>query len=167
MSQKTIFFIAALLAAPAWAVHKCTGIDGKVSFQDAPCTSGSSEQIDVRPATGPARAVMPRAGTTPVVLPPAPVPALPVPPAPAAPVPAAKSPLDREAEECLNWYRPLLRDPAGAYYTAPSKDRRTVTITIHATNGYGGYVLKSAQCDFNQGALDGSWTKIRAKDLRW
>lgn len=35
--------------APAWAVNKCTGADGRVSFQDAPCT-GQGEKIDVRPA---------------------------------------------------------------------------------------------------------------------
>ena len=35
--------------APAWAVNKCTGTDGRVSFQDAPC-AGQGEKIDVRPA---------------------------------------------------------------------------------------------------------------------
>ena len=38
-----------VLAAPAWAVNKCTGVDGKVSFQDAPC-AGEGEKVDVRPA---------------------------------------------------------------------------------------------------------------------
>lgn len=37
------------LASPAWAVNKCTGADGKVSFQDAPC-DGAGEKVDVRPA---------------------------------------------------------------------------------------------------------------------
>lgn len=35
---------AALLAAicaPAWAINKCTGVDGKVTFQDAPCITGT------------------------------------------------------------------------------------------------------------------------------
>lgn len=40
-----------LSAAPAWAVNKCTGPDGKVSFQDAPCT-GKGETITVRPSSG-------------------------------------------------------------------------------------------------------------------
>lgn len=35
--------------APAWAINKCTDADGKVSFQDAPCT-GKGEKIEVRPA---------------------------------------------------------------------------------------------------------------------
>ena len=35
--------------APAWAINKCTGADGKVSFQDAPCV-GEGEKIEARPA---------------------------------------------------------------------------------------------------------------------
>lgn len=47
-----ILFAAALLAAsPAWAINKCKGPDGKISFQDAPCP-GQGEKIDVRPASG-------------------------------------------------------------------------------------------------------------------
>ncbi|EJE51418.1 hypothetical protein PMI14_03927 [Acidovorax sp. CF316] len=38
-----------VLAAPAWAINKCTGADGKVSFQDAPCAgSGKGEKVEVR-----------------------------------------------------------------------------------------------------------------------
>lgn len=37
------------LAAPAWAINKCTGPDGKVSFQDAPCAgAGKGEKVEVR-----------------------------------------------------------------------------------------------------------------------
>lgn len=36
----------------AWAVNKCTGPDGKVSFQDAPCTDGKAEALRIRPASG-------------------------------------------------------------------------------------------------------------------
>lgn len=43
---------------PAWAVNKCTGADGKVSFQDMPC-SGRGEALDVRPATGSAQQPQP------------------------------------------------------------------------------------------------------------
>lgn len=45
---------AALLtiaAAPTWAVNKCTGPDGAVVFQDAPC-AGKGEAIKVSPAMG-------------------------------------------------------------------------------------------------------------------
>lgn len=41
-----------VLLTPAWAINKCTGADGKVAFQDAPCQVGKSEQISVRPASG-------------------------------------------------------------------------------------------------------------------
>lgn len=38
MIKPAIFLTAMLLsAAPAWAINKCTGPDGKTVFQDAPC----------------------------------------------------------------------------------------------------------------------------------
>ena len=45
---------AALLVfcAPTLAVNKCTGSDGKVSFQDAPCVGGKAERISVKPSNG-------------------------------------------------------------------------------------------------------------------
>jgi hypothetical protein len=44
--------VLAALSSPAWAVNKCTGADGKVAFQDAPCAGGKSERLVVRPASG-------------------------------------------------------------------------------------------------------------------
>jgi hypothetical protein len=40
---------AALLCAPVWAVNKCTGPDGRVSFQDTACaiTAKSSEKVKI------------------------------------------------------------------------------------------------------------------------
>lgn len=43
--------VALLTFAPAWAINKCTGADGKVVFQDLPC-AGQGEKMDVRPASG-------------------------------------------------------------------------------------------------------------------
>lgn len=40
-----------LAMAPAWSINKCTGADGKVAFQDAPC-NGRGEILDVKPAAG-------------------------------------------------------------------------------------------------------------------
>ena len=166
--NKIVFLSAALLAAPAWAVHKCTGTDGKVTFQDAPCV-GKGEKMDVRPASGPTRAVV---NAAPTQTPPAPpvsaqaaLPALAVQPAPAAA--ATHSPLAREADMCLAWHRPLLRDPAGAYYTEPTKEDRVLSITVHETNGYGGYVTSRAACEIYLGKLNESWTKIHAKRGGW
>lgn len=48
--------------APAWAVNKCTGADGKVSFQDAPC-AGQGEKIEVRPAMVGATPIQPAPST--------------------------------------------------------------------------------------------------------
>jgi hypothetical protein len=50
-----LFALASLATAPAAAVNKCTGADGKVVFQDAPCM-GKGETITVRPASGHANA---------------------------------------------------------------------------------------------------------------
>lgn len=43
---------AGMLSQPAAAINKCTGTDGKVTFQDAPCSAGKSETLDVKPASG-------------------------------------------------------------------------------------------------------------------
>lgn len=170
--MKTLILACALvsLGTPSWAVNKCTGPDGKVSFQDAPC-AGKGEKLDVRPAAGDAptktgvitqpQAAVPAAPASAPTTPQAAQPPQVPPPAP------AKSALVTEADACLAWYKPLLRDPAGAYYTAPSKDRRVVTITVHATNGYGGYVTRTGNCEFMNGRLDNDWTRIHAKRAGW
>lgn len=41
----------AFFSLPAAAVNKCTGPDGSVAFQDAPC-AGKGEAVVVRPASG-------------------------------------------------------------------------------------------------------------------
>ncbi len=48
--------------APAWAVNKCIGADGKVSFQDDPCV-GQGEKIEVKPAMQGATPVPPSPST--------------------------------------------------------------------------------------------------------
>lgn len=50
--------------SPAWAIHKCTDANGKVSFQDAPC-AGEGRKIEVRPSTrGATPAQAPGSATT-------------------------------------------------------------------------------------------------------
>lgn len=44
-------FLAAA-AAPSWAINKCTGSDGRTSYQEAPCATGRSEVVNVKPASG-------------------------------------------------------------------------------------------------------------------
>lgn len=165
---RAIFLCAALLstAFPGWAVNKCIGPDGKVAFQDAPCV-GKGEKLDVRPASGAAITSAPTAQPKT----PAPqaaqsaVPALNAPPV--QPPASQKSQWAREADMCLAWYQPRLRDPAGAYYSEASKDGRVLSITIHGTNGYGGYVTKRGKCEIHNGKLDHDWTEIHAKREGW
>ena len=163
--------LAAVLiaASPAWAINKCTGADGKVVFQDAPCM-GRGEKLEVRPASGNGsstpRAEQAAREATPVTSPVS-AQAATVTLPPAAPAPA-KSALDRQAEQCLAWYKPLLRDPASAYYSEPKfEDKRVLRMSLHATNGFGGFVVRQAACEFDNGKFSPEWTKIQAKRLEW
>lgn len=171
MTRRMLFSMCLLAAScgqPALAVNKCTAPDGRVTFQDAPCTTALAERLTVRPAAG---AVAPAAARPPPAS--SPATSSTQPPAPTSTPTAAanrapqKSALDHEADTCLAWYLPLLRDPAHAYYTEPRKDGRVLTITVHATNGYGGYVTKPASCEFKDGILDHDWTKIHADRGKW
>lgn len=65
--MKSLLILFALTAASlcsmqAHAINKCTGPDGKIAFQDAPCT-GRGESVDVKPASGNAPKA-PAPGTT-------------------------------------------------------------------------------------------------------
>lgn len=46
-----VLAVALACSGSSWAINKCVGPDGKVAFQDAPCT-GRGEVLDVRPASG-------------------------------------------------------------------------------------------------------------------
>ena len=154
----------ALLSLPAAAVNKCTGPGGQITFQDAPCV-GKGEALTVRPASG--------RGPAPLVQHASPVAERAPPNPPAAPAPvsapavASQTPLEREADMCLDWYKPLLRDPNGAYVKQVMKDKRVLSMDVHATNGYGGYVIKRASCEIHNGQLNESWTKNHARRGGW
>lgn len=48
MKTKPVLFAAALLlVAPAWAINKCTDVNGKVSYQDEKCPSGKAEELKI------------------------------------------------------------------------------------------------------------------------
>jgi hypothetical protein len=53
-TQAALLALSCLAVSSAWAINKCTGADGSVVFQDAPC-SGKGEQLYVRPSSGVAR----------------------------------------------------------------------------------------------------------------
>lgn len=167
MNRKGWFALAlAICGAPAWGQFKCVDNSGRTTFQQAPCAVGDRSER-VRVFAGEPSKAPPKAGATPE-------PARPVPPA-AEPAPARTPPPERapksqdeiDAGQCLDWYRPLLRDPRGAYWRDVVRDGRVLSITIHATNGFGGYVPRAAACEFTKGALDNGWTKIHARDRNW
>jgi hypothetical protein len=79
-----------------------------------------------------------------------------------------KSAVELQADQCLAWYKPLLRDPASAYYSSPKfEDKRVLRMTLHATNGFGGVVTRMAACEFDNGKFSDDWTKIQARRLEW
>lgn len=55
MKQAVILLACALAAGPGWAINKCTGSDGKVSYQEATCVESASVRT-IRPAALPAGA---------------------------------------------------------------------------------------------------------------
>lgn len=161
-----------LSGLPAWAVHRCTLADGQVVYQDALCpaaTAASQVRLFTSPpdpagrrrAAADVQAAAKLSQAEAVV--PAPAMAL---TQPAAPV--ARSPIAALADACLDWYRPLLRDPRGAYWRDASVDKLDVLhLTIYATNGFGGYVSKAAACEVRNGAIDHGWTRTHAGRLGW
>lgn len=44
----TAAVLLAIAAAPAWAINKCTGPDGSVAFQDAPCAATAKKSESVK-----------------------------------------------------------------------------------------------------------------------
>ncbi len=162
-----ILLLAFALCTPAWAVNKCTGADGKVTFQDTPC-AGATESIAVQPASGRAHVAPAAPQQTRPTATVATSPALATAQPPIMPmVQPIKTQLEAEADMCLAWYKPLLKNPAGAYYSQPSKDGRVVRMTIHGSNSYGGYVTKQAACEIHMGKLDEGWTKKHAGRDGW
>lgn len=146
--------VALLLACgQAWAINKCTGPDGKVSFQDAPCTTDKAEVLHMRRDAAPSVAPVPKHEVAPI----------PPQPAAAAAQPAAapqRTRADFEADQCLDWYRPKLRDPAGAYYREPSKEGRVLSITLIWRLTWSGQ-------DFAQSIMDDTlWRKAKENVLK-
>ncbi|MCZ8254520.1 MAG: hypothetical protein O9327_02410 [Polaromonas sp.] len=170
--------ITAPVAVQAQQLYKCE-VGGRVEFRQAPCeASAKSESIKVRPAPAPTQAPTPRPDPsasapsykpTPSaqIAPNAPLPSQPAAPTALPTTQQIKSPTERMADTCLEWYRPLLRDPRGAYHRDATYDKGVLTLTIYATNGYGGYVQEQGRCEFKAGKLDDGWTKIHAKRLNW
>jgi hypothetical protein len=141
--------------AQSQRVFRCV-IDGKVTFQQAACQSAEeAKSLEVKP--GNTIAATPRppvsAASTPAVTPP--------------PQPPQRSALDAETEACLAHLRPFLRDPRSAYASAPAREGRVLSLTVHAVNSRGGIGSRKAACEFFNGSVDASWTKIHLQRLGW
>lgn len=155
------------LAGPAAAqVFKCT-VDGATVYQARPCATaggtGQEVKLHVAPVATPAAPATPPPAAKPAATPEQPAPS----PTQAMPSAPQKTQLEAEAEACLDWYRPKLRDPRSAYYRNPTKDRSVLTITVYGTSGRGGYLSQSAACEIKGGSVDDGWTKIHAERLGW
>lgn len=161
--------LGAAVAAPALAVNRCTLEDGRVVYQDAACPAAASasrvrlyapppDPVGKQRATADVAAAAEMAKAREPVL----APAVAAGPAPQQP----KSPIAALADACLNFYRPRLRDPAGAYWSEASRDALDVLwMTLHATNGYGGYVAKTVGCEVRNGRLDLDRTRQNSNRL--
>ncbi|WP_419095634.1 DUF4124 domain-containing protein, partial [Curvibacter soli] len=48
MKHCIAFAVLAVAMAPAFAVNKCKGPDGRVVYQDAPCADGQGKKLDIQ-----------------------------------------------------------------------------------------------------------------------
>ncbi|WP_295951730.1 hypothetical protein [Rhodoferax sp.] len=164
--MKTSVWATALLVlvcGQAFAVNKCTAPGGKVTYQTPACPSTGSGQVlnPGRPVVLPdperlspiktnnqadsfAPAVPPNASTAP-----------------------AASPLDGEAQMCLNFIKPMLKDPGSPYVQDVRKEGTVLSMSLYAKNTYGGYTSKAASCEIKNSQLDVGWTNIHLKRLGW
>lgn len=67
----------------------------------------------------------------------------------------------------LSFYRSLMIDPAGAYFSDPSMSGEVLTMTVHMRGFYGGYTPMKAACEFRNFMLDESWSRIHARRHGW
>lgn len=85
----------------------------------------------------------------------------------------ADPPSQQLVDECLDYFRPMLRDPRGAYadkaqlQTVKNRERpdfpewREVVLDGRATNGFGGYVAQKFNCILNSaGSVDQEASKV-------
>lgn len=50
MIKQAVVACALVLTSPSWAINKCVGADGKISYQAAPCASSDSgKQLKLQP----------------------------------------------------------------------------------------------------------------------
>lgn len=152
-----LLLVCGLVQAQA---YRCQ-VNGAMAYQQVPCAGGIALALPASPA--------------PASAPQRPTPKAPAPAAPAVEVVVVTVPaptgqrtaIQLEADACLDWYRPMLRDPRSAYWRDARYVQSTLEITIAAANGFGGFVNQEAACDFRNGSIDHGWTKTQAKRRAW
>lgn len=157
-------------AAPAGVpIHKCQVGDRQVYQQDPCHGAGVSGTVLAPDATG---TLVPQS----LALPPPARRAAASAPAPAAAAPAAPlilrpqdERLERQADACLAWYRPMLKQALSARRTTlPKQEGGTVFLKIDVSDGLGGFDSKVAACEFDPaGRLDPARTTAHAQQRGW
>lgn len=157
--------VLAAAAGPGLAqtttVNRCEE-GGRVVFQQAACPPGvPASQVLVPPANvtpAPARPAASAAAAQPAS---APAPALPPRAAPAMP---EGSP---EQAACLDYLKPLLRDPASGRILSAEKDGRVLRVKLQAADARARPQIRDAACEFVNGRVDDGWSRIQLKRLGW
>ncbi len=83
------------------------------------------------------------------------------------PVVLAAGPLDGEAQTCLDFILPMLKDPGSPYVRDVRKEGTVLSMHVYAKNAYGGTTGKAAACEIKNSRLDVGWTNIHLKRLGW
>jgi hypothetical protein len=168
------FFATLLLAwataqaqAPAKAqatttVNRCEA-QGRVVFQQAPCPPGQqASQVAIPSPQTNVAAPPPRAAAAASPAASAPQPAAPQ--APQALLPPGPPP---EQEACLTYLKPLLHDPASGRIVSSTRDGRVLQVKLQASDKRGKPQIRDAACEFINGRVDDSWSRIQLKRLGW
>ncbi len=144
-------------------VHRCE-IGGRVVFQQAACPPGQAGRVVTVP---PANVVSAPASASPRAAASAPSGAA---SAAAAAAPAsATAPAQPVSDEqaCLAYLKPLLRDPASGRILTSERDGRVLRVQLQASDARGRPHTRDAACEFVNGRVDDSWSRIQLKRLGW
>jgi hypothetical protein len=137
-------------------VNRCEA-RGQVVFQQAPCPPGhAASQVQVAP-------------TNVVASPPRPAPAAAASAAsaPAAVAASAAAAVPTEADTCLAYLRPLLRDPTSGRILSSKRDGRVLQVQLQAADARGRLHTREAACEFVNGRVDDGWSRIQLERLGW
>lgn len=78
-----------------------------------------------------------------------------------------KTILETEADTCLEYLEPQLKDPSSPYIRNISKEGTVLKMDLYAKNSYGAYHPYPVACEIKNSRLDVGWTKIHLERLGW